>query len=76
VGEVTRRVLCAPRTTSRKPLVLRDAIAEAPRAELPLEQRAVATSERCACGNVYGDGREVHQELRGGALVAFCEGCA
>jgi hypothetical protein len=54
----------------------RDAIAEAPRAELPLEQRAVATSERCACGNVYGDGREVHQELRGGALVAFCEGCA
>lgn len=42
----------------------------------PAAASAVATSERCACGNVYGVGREVHQELRGGVLVAFCEGCA
>lgn len=68
MGEVTRRAFCTS-STKRKPLVRRAAPAAAPAVE------RVATSERCACGNVYGVGREVHQELRGGVLVAFCGGC-
>ena len=68
MGEVTRRAFCAP-GAKRKPLVRRDAIAVAPATE------RAATSEQCRCGNVYGAGRGVHQELRGGVLVAFCEGC-